>query len=475
MSLTSLSNCYQTGEIKVDATKHSDLPGLKNDTSKELRISFAATGTWCLYNVPTKDPDLAVFNAQADWKGYQLPEATYAKYKWRQADAPAGALLVEIFDAQGARKSVLASPASVNLSPGDSVTFVINDDPAWYTNNSGSITLKITSIPKDAWGGWESLGGSFISDPKAVSWGKGHLQVFIYGQRKDICTKGWTDKGYGDWVLLGGQCLNNPSAISWGPGHLETFHIGRNNHLFRKAWSGNAWASSFDDLGGDLVGTPAPISWGQGHLEVFCRGKDNVLQSIAWTDKGFGQWETLGGYYTDGIITSDPAPITWGPDETWLFARGSNGEAIFRTRVRDRQGIWSEWGDLGGNLLGRPVPVSWGKGHLEVFMRGDNKELYRIKLNADGSWSNWESMGGRLAGDPVPVSWGPGHLEVFCRSDETKGALLHRCWTGSGWSDWENLGPHIVGDPCAVSWGPGHLEVFAREANGSLWHRWWKP
>jgi hypothetical protein len=122
---------------------------LKNDTSKELRISFAATGTWCLYNVPTKDPALAVFNAQTDWKGYQLPKATYTKYKWRQADAPAGALLVEIFDAQGARKSVLASPASVDLVPGGSATFLVNDDPAWYVNNSGQISLEYACRPKD--------------------------------------------------------------------------------------------------------------------------------------------------------------------------------------------------------------------------------------------------------------------------------------------------------------------------------------
>ena len=232
MPYTSLTTTTQAGELKLEASQHSDLPGLTNTTNTELRISLSAKGQWCLYNGTI--PQYAVFNAKTDWKGMvQLAPSIYANHKWRKAGAPAGCVLAEILDANGFMKDILVAPATIDLPPGHKVVFVINDDVNWYANNSGQISLSYSCKPKDPkvlWGGWESLGGSFISDPKAVSWGKGHLQVFVHGQRKDVCTKGWTGNGYGDWVLLGGQCLNNPSAISWGPGHLETFHIGMNNH-----------------------------------------------------------------------------------------------------------------------------------------------------------------------------------------------------------------------------------------------------
>lgn len=147
MPLTSLSSSNESGEIKVDATQHTDLPGIKNTTTTDLRVSLSATGTWCLYNVPSKDPALAVFNAQTDWKGYQLPKDIYSKHKWRQPGAPAGSLLVELYDAKGDKKSVLAAPDSVEIPAGGYLTFVANDDPAWYQNNSGQITLKFTSSP----------------------------------------------------------------------------------------------------------------------------------------------------------------------------------------------------------------------------------------------------------------------------------------------------------------------------------------
>ena len=148
MPLTSLAIPDQSGEIKVDAAHHVDPPSLKNNTTNELRISFTATGTWCLYDDSIKDPDLAVFNDQTDWKGYQLPKNIYDKHEWRQAGAPAGALLVELFDVQGAKKAVLTAPDNVDVQPGGSLSFVVND-AAWYAYNSGQITIKYKSLAKD--------------------------------------------------------------------------------------------------------------------------------------------------------------------------------------------------------------------------------------------------------------------------------------------------------------------------------------
>ncbi len=123
----------------LNANEVANPPGLINNTSKELRISLTVTGTWCLYNVPTSDPSLSVFNSQTDWKGYQLPKNIYDKYQWRVAGAPAGAL-VAICSVTGRDQIKLASPESVDLPPGSIVFFLSNNDRPLIRTSQGQLT-----------------------------------------------------------------------------------------------------------------------------------------------------------------------------------------------------------------------------------------------------------------------------------------------------------------------------------------------
>jgi hypothetical protein len=145
---TSLTTATQAGELKLEASQHSDLPGLTNTTNTELRISLSAKGQWCLYNGTI--PQYAVFNAKTDWKGMvQLAPSIYANHKWRKAGAPAGCVLAEILDTNGFIKDILAAPDTLDLPPGHKVVFVINDDVNWYADNSGQISLSYSCKPKD--------------------------------------------------------------------------------------------------------------------------------------------------------------------------------------------------------------------------------------------------------------------------------------------------------------------------------------
>jgi hypothetical protein len=51
------------------------------------------------------------------------------------------------------------------------------------------------------WGGWEALGGVFISAPTAVSWGKGRLDLFGLGTDNQMYHN-WYEGG---WESLGGS------------------------------------------------------------------------------------------------------------------------------------------------------------------------------------------------------------------------------------------------------------------------------
>jgi hypothetical protein len=100
MPYTSLTSATQSGELKVAASTANDFPGLKNTTTTTLLVNLNATGQWCLYNVPTTDPELVIFNAQTDWKGL-TKVGTYNKYNWKAFLLAAGSLIAELKDPQG--------------------------------------------------------------------------------------------------------------------------------------------------------------------------------------------------------------------------------------------------------------------------------------------------------------------------------------------------------------------------------------
>ena len=160
MALLPISSTAQSGELKVDANQINDPVGLKNTSNSALRVSFTASGQWCLYNVPTTDPELAIFNAQTDWKGMlhlgpkheflkgiPADEATYYKYKWHAFGQPAGSLIADVKDPEGATSYLVSSPTFIDLPSGCSAEFYMNDDKRWYGDNSGQITLTYTCAP----------------------------------------------------------------------------------------------------------------------------------------------------------------------------------------------------------------------------------------------------------------------------------------------------------------------------------------
>lgn len=146
MPYTSLTSPTQVGELKVAASTTKDFPGLKNTTSGTVRVRLTAKGQWCLLNVPTKDPELAIFNSQTDWKGLQsVPN--YTKFKWKAPELQAGSLIAEIKDPRSTSLFMISAPMYVELAPGCTADFFMNDDPRWVGDNSGEITLSYNCTP----------------------------------------------------------------------------------------------------------------------------------------------------------------------------------------------------------------------------------------------------------------------------------------------------------------------------------------
>ena len=263
----------------------------------------------------------------------------------------------------------------------------------------------------------------------------------------------WWERWSG-WESLGGVLTSDPAAVSWGDGRIDVFVRGTDNALWHK-WFNDGW-SNWESLGGVLSSGPAVSSWASGRLDVFVRGTDNALWH-KWFNGGWSNWESLGG-----VLTSDPAAVSWGDGRIDVFVRGTDN-ALWHKWFN---GGWSNWESLGGGLSSGPAVASWASGRLDVFVRGTDNALWHKWFN--GTWSGWESLGGVLTSDPAAVSWGDGRIDVFVRS--TDNALWQK-WFDGAWSNWQSLGGVLSSGPAVSSWASGRLDVFVRGTDNALWHK----
>jgi hypothetical protein len=179
------------------------------------------------------------------------------------------------------------------------------------------------TIDTSPWQLFANLGGVFDGQPASVSWGPGHLEIFIHGNDGAIWHK-WWNNGWSGWESLGGDFPNGEiSAISWGVGHIEVFVRGHDNAIWHKWWN-NGWFG-WESLGGSLASPPSAVTWGLGHIEVFARGFDNAIWHKWWNNGWFG-WESLGGDFS-----SFPNAISWGTGHLNVFVRDNSGT------------IWQTW------------------------------------------------------------------------------------------------------------------------------------
>jgi hypothetical protein len=326
-----------------------------------------------------------------------------------------------------------------------------------FNGDGGSYTLTFEArVP--VWQRFANLGGVFDGQPTSVSWGPGHLEVFIHGNDGAIWHK-WWNNGWSRWESLGGDFPNGEiSAISWGVGHIEVFVRGHDNAIWHKWWN-NGWFG-WESLGGSLASPPSAVTWGLGHIEVFARGFDNAIWHKWWNNGWFG-WESLGG----GLV-GRPSAVSWGPGHIEVFAQAPDNAIWHKWWYNG----WFGWESLGGGLASSPSAVTWGVGHIEVFAFTADGHVWHKWWN--NGWFGWEDLGGvfDFNSQISPESWGVGHLEIFVKGNDN--ALWHKWWN-NGWFGWESLGGDFSSSPNAISWGAGHLNVFVKDNSGTVWQTWW--
>lgn len=150
MALTTIASTSQSGSLELLATELKNPPALINDSGSTVTVAIGATGEWSLLdaNFVTSDPTIIRYKKPVDGDGLTR-EKSDEKFKFKYPNLNPGVLIGEIKDAKGNTKSTVSGKQqSFELQPGDSVSFTINDDPQWYGDNAGKLTISYTVTTK---------------------------------------------------------------------------------------------------------------------------------------------------------------------------------------------------------------------------------------------------------------------------------------------------------------------------------------
>ena len=152
MALSSINSTPQTGSFELLSTQLKNPPALTNNSGSTVTVAITATGEWALLNANfvTSDPTIIRYKKLVDGDG--LPrEKSDEKFPFKYPNLNPAILVGEIKDAKGNTKSTVSGKKqSFELQPGDSVSFIINDDPKWYGDNAGKLTLSYSATAKTA-------------------------------------------------------------------------------------------------------------------------------------------------------------------------------------------------------------------------------------------------------------------------------------------------------------------------------------
>jgi hypothetical protein len=265
--------------------------------------------------------------------------------------------------------------------------------------------------------GWSPLGGIAQGAAAVTTWGGGHVDMFVRGGDNNLWHRsiaGWYAGSWSAWQNLGappGGLTSDPAAVAWSAGRIDVFVAGAGGQVWHSAYVGR-W-TAWQNMGGTAVGAPAVSSWAAGRLDVFVRGSDNQLWHRFYSGT-WSTWQPLGG-----SLSAAPAAVSWGPNRIDVFVRGTD-LAVWHDGY---YGVWPGFQRIGGVVAYGPGVTSWGPGRLDLYVTGSDHRLYHQWFdgpNGLGSWSGWQlAQDAALTSAPVPVATKFGQIDVFGRGTDS--------------------------------------------------------
>ncbi len=234
----------------------------------------------------------------------------------------------------------------------------------------------------------------------------------------------WTEETA---TLPGNVALDSdPAAVSWGPGRVDVFVRGVDGQLY----GASAAATAYPKLGAFaavpnvdkalLQGAVSAVSWGPGRVDVFAR----AAGAAGLPTHPYHYWLTTAGTWSSEAVKiltrNDPVAVSWGLNRIDLFVENS-ADTLFQMTWN---GAWQQAVQLGPLMNASVVhATSWGPGRIDLFVRGGDQGLWHEWY--DGSrWHGWAPLADQLRTEPAAVSWSAGRIDVFV--GQIDASLWHR-------------------------------------------------
>ncbi|GAB3427794.1 PLL family lectin [Flindersiella endophytica] len=277
-----------------------------------------------------------------------------------------------------------------------------------------------------------------ISSPAVVESAAGRTDLFLRSSGGDLIHQ-YRLPG-GSWtrgINLGGDLASQPAAVSWGPGRIDVFARFTDNALWHRASTSGSW-TAWARLGGILTSAPAVTSWEPGRLDVFVRNVDDGLSHRAFDSSAWTPWERLGG---EGTLSSSPAAAAWAPGRLDVFVRAA-GNRLSHRAFNAGTG-WTPWQAVVGGameLTSQPAAASPASGRLDVVVRGTDSAMHLLRWT--GSWSAWTSLGGTFSSGPGATDRGDDVHLAAASANGYRYEKVRSSPTGS-WSAWRVVDPYL--------------------------------
>jgi hypothetical protein len=283
-------------------------------------------------------------------------------------------------------------------------------------------------------GGWSDTGLPMAGTPAIVTGAiSGHMFDVFYRDPFNRITHAFFDGA--SWALtnnLSGRIISDPVAVSWGGGRIDVIALGADYRLYHWKYDG-AWRPAqlvHDSAYG--VGSLAVTSWGPGRLDIFFRGHDDHLYHI---QSNGGPPYTLTD--TGDVIKGFPSAVTTG-GSLRVYVTSADDQLLQAQQVSDGAWTWSNVSSLSGStgvkVLGSPSAFLSPSGEITVYARilGSQTDEVGRYVFSGSNWSFSNQGGAPKLGSPIATNLGAFIV------DATNQSAWHLTSQG-----WQSLGGYV--------------------------------